>query len=74
MTINLGGINISSSKYLLNIVYQLENIYKSGFQVNIRWVYINGEDGNYELGKDYSEMSSVPFVFIETVENFVSNI
>ncbi|MEJ6753877.1 MAG: DUF1987 domain-containing protein [Flavobacteriales bacterium] len=74
LTINLGGINISSSKYLLNIVYQLENIYKSGFQVNIRWVYINGEDGNYELGKDYSEMSSVPFVFIETVENFVSNI
>ena len=33
-----------------------------------------GEDGNYELGKDYSEMASVPFDFIETVENFVSNI
>ena len=74
LTINLRGINISSSKFLLNIIYQLENIYKSGFQVKIRWVYINGEDGNYELGKDYSEMASVPFDFIETVENFVSNI
>ena len=74
LTINLGGINISSSKFLLNIIYQLENIYKSGFQVKIRWVYKNGEDGNYELGKDYSEMASVPFDFIETVENFVSNI
>jgi|TARA_B110000914_G_C15342002_1_gene389671 hypothetical protein len=74
LTINLGGINISSSKFLLNIIYQLENIYKSGFQVKIRWVYKNGEDGNYELGKDYSEMASVPFDFIETVEDFVSNI
>ena len=74
LTINLRGINISSSKFLLNIIYQLENIYKSGFQVKIRWVYKNGEDGNYELGKDYSEMASVPFDFIETVENFVSNI
>ena len=74
LTINLRGINISSSKFLLNIIYQLENIHKSGFQVKIRWVYKNGEDGNYELGKDYSEMASVPFDFIETVENFVSNI
>ena len=74
LTINLRGINISSSKFLLNIIYQLENIHKSGFQAKIRWVYKNGEDGNYELGKDYSEMASVPFDFIETVENFVSNI
>ena len=74
LTINLRGINISSSKFLLNIIYQLESIHKSGFQVKIRWVYKNGEDGNYELGKDYSEMASVPFDFIETVENFVSNI
>ncbi len=71
LTINLGGINISSSKYLLNIIYQLEALQKNGFKVNIRWVYNNGEDGNYELGKDYSEMASVPFEFIE---NFVPNI
>ena len=74
LTINLGEINISSSKFLLNIIYQLESLDKSGFRVKIRWVYKNGEDGNYELGKDYSEMASVPFDFIETVENFVSNI
>ena len=74
LTINLGEINISSSKFLLNIIYQLESLDKSGFQVKIRWVYKNGGDGNYELGKDYSEMASVPFDFIETVENFVSNI
>ena len=74
LTINLGGINISSSKYLLNIIYQLEAIYKENFKVSIRWVYKNGEDGNYELGKDYDEMVSIPFKFIETVENFVSKI
>ena len=74
LTINLGGINISSSKYLLNIIYQLEALHKENFKVRIRWVYKNGEDGNYELGKDYDEMVSIPFEFIETVENFVSNI
>ena len=74
LTINLGGINISSSKFLLSIIYQLEALHKNSFSVNIRWVYKNGEDGNYELGKDYDEMVSIPFEFIETVENFVSNI
>ena len=74
LTINLGVINISSSKYLLNIIYQLEALHKENFKVRIRWVYKNGEDGNYELGKDYDEMVSFPFEFIETVENFVSNI
>ena len=74
LTINLGGINISSSKYLLNIIYQLEALHKENFKVRIRWVYKNGEDGNYELGKDYDEMVSLPFEFIESVENFVSNI
>ena len=74
LTINLRGINISSSKFLLNIIYQLEALYKQNFKVNIRWVYKNGEDGNYELGKDYNEMVSIPFEFIETVENFVSNL
>ena len=74
LTINLGRINISSSKYLLNIIYQLEDLYIKKFKVRIRWVYKNGEDGNYELGKDYNEMVTIPFEFIETVENFVSNI
>ena len=74
LTINLRAINISSSKFLLNIIYQLEALYKQNFKVKIRWVYKNGEDGNYELGKDYNEMVSIPFEFIETVENFVSNI
>ena len=49
----------------------LEALQKNGCKVNIRWVYNNSEDGNYELGKDYSEMASVHFEFIE---NFVSNI
>ena len=74
LTINLRAINISSSKFLLNIIYQLEALHKQNFKVNIRWVYKNGEDGNYELGKDYNEMVSIPFKFIETEENFVSNI
>jgi hypothetical protein len=74
LTINLASINISSSKFLLNIIYQLEAIFKAGFGVKIRWVFNNDEDGNYELGNDYAEMVDVPFEFIETVQNFMTTI
>ena len=72
LTINLAGINISNSKFLLNIIYQIDEIFKSGCDVKIRWVFNNDEDGNYELGNDYAEMVTVPFEFIETIENFVT--
>jgi hypothetical protein len=74
LTINLASINISSSKFLLNIIYQIDEIFKAGFDVKIRWVFNNDEDGNYELGNDYAEMVSVPFEFIETVQNFMTTI
>ena len=74
MTINLASINISSSKYLLNVIYQLEKIHENGNDVKIRWVYNNDEDGNLELGNDYAEMVSLPFEFIETVQNFMTSI
>lgn len=74
LTIKIESINISNSKFLLNIIYQLEEIFKSGEEVKIRWVFNNDEDGNYELGSDYAEMVSVPFEFIETVQNFMTTI
>jgi hypothetical protein len=74
LTINLASINISNSKFLLNIIYQVEEIFKAGFDVKIRWVFNNDEDGNYELGSDYAEMVNVPFEFIETVQNFMTTI
>ena len=74
LTINLASINISSSKFLLNIIYQLEKIHEKGNDVKIRWVYNNDEDGNFELGNDYAEMVSLPFEFIETVQNFMTSI
>tara|TARA_B100001057_G_scaffold485185_1_gene564504 strand:- start:612 stop:1010 length:399 start_codon:yes stop_codon:yes gene_type:complete len=74
LTINIDSINISNSKFILNIIYQIDSIYKSNFDAKIRWVFRNDEDGNYELGNDYAEMVSVPFEFIETVKNFMTTI
>ena len=74
LTINIDSINISNSKFILNIIYQIDSIYKNKFKAKIRWVYKNDEDGNYELGNDYAEMVSVPFEFIETVKNFMTTI
>ena len=74
LTININSINISNSKFILNIIYQIDSIYKANFDAKIRWVFRNDEDGNYELGNDYAEMVSVPFEFIETVKNFMTTI
>jgi hypothetical protein len=74
LTINIDSINISNSKFILNIIYQIDSIYKANFEAKIRWVFRNDEDGNYELGNDYAEMVSVPFEFIETVKNFMTTI
>ena len=49
LTLNLSAINISSSKFLLNIVVLLDELYQLNKDVKIRWVYNNDEDGNYEL-------------------------
>ena len=51
-----------------------EKIHEKGNDVKIRWVYNNDEDGNFELGNDYAEMVSLPFEFIETVQNFMTSI
>ena len=59
LTLNLSAINISSSKFLLNIVVLLDELYQLNKDVKIRWVYNNDEDGNYELGNDYADMVSV---------------
>ena len=55
LTLNLSAINISSSKFLLNIVVLLDELYQLNKDVKIRWVYNNDEDGNYELGNDYAD-------------------
>tara|TARA_Y100000385_G_scaffold276814_1_gene323018 strand:- start:993 stop:1391 length:399 start_codon:yes stop_codon:yes gene_type:complete len=72
LTIKIDSINISNSKFLLNVIYQIEKIFKSGNKVKIRWVFNNDEDGNYELGNDYAEMVKIPFEFIETVQNHMT--
>ena len=74
LTLNLSAINISSSKFLLNIVMLLDELYQQKKEVKIRWVYNNDEDGNYELGNDFADMVTVPFEFIETVQNFMTTI
>ena len=72
LTINIDSINISNSKFILNIINQIDSIYIAGCSAKIRWVFKNDEDGNYELGNDYAEMVSVPFEFIETVRDHMT--
>ena len=74
LTINLSAINISSSTFLLNLIELLDQLHEKNYDVKVRWVYNNDEDGNFELGNDYADMVKVPFEFIETVQNFMTTI
>ena len=60
--------------FLLNLIELLDHLYEKNYDVKVRWVYNNDEDGNFELGNDYADMVKVPFEFIETVQNFMTTI
>lgn len=53
--------NTSTSKCLLGIFEQLEFLYKGGADVTVVW-YSSDEDME-ELGVDYQNLVSMPFVF-----------
>ncbi len=55
--------NTSSSKFLMNIIDKLGNIKKNGGDVTVLWHY--ADEDMEELGIDYKNIMSVPFIFIE---------
>jgi hypothetical protein len=60
--------NSASATQLLEIIYMLDNLYKKGHNVTIQWNYFEEDDDMLEAGKEYSEMTEVPFEFIPYVD------
>lgn len=53
-------LNISSSKKLLYLLYDLEKTYK---KIKVMWYYEEYDEDMYEVGRDYEHMVSIPFIF-----------
>ena len=53
--------NTSTSKYLLQIMQQLETLFDKGVNVTIVWYY--SDEDMQDLGNDYQQIVKVPFEF-----------
>ncbi len=61
--LKLEYFNTSTSKYLLSIFEKIDELYNGGDDVILYW-YSSDEDME-DLGKDYEDIVSIPFVFKE---------
>jgi len=65
VTLNFEFFNIASSKRILYLLYQLNELIDNGKKVVVNWYYNENDDDMFELGQDYAFMVRVPFKFIE---------
>jgi hypothetical protein len=58
--------NTSSAKALMNMIHTLESAARSGAQVDVRWLYQEGDDVIREFGEDFSsELEHVRFHLVQ---------
>ena len=53
--------NTASSKIILDILTQFEEMIEEGHEVMVRWHYPEEDEDMMEAGEEYSEMVDVPF-------------
>lgn len=59
---NLGYINSSSSKKIMDVLELLEEILESGAQnIQAHWQYEEDDEVNEDTGKAFQEITSLPF-------------
>lgn len=57
--------NSASSKFLLDIINTIVEFEDKGLKINFEWYYDEGDDTILEAGEDLSDISDVPFHYIE---------
>jgi hypothetical protein len=63
ITFTLDYFNSSSYKAILNILFKLEIIKASGFEVEVIWQYHEKDIDMKEAGEEFSELADIPFKF-----------
>lgn len=67
MEVKLEYFNTSSSKCILELFKQIENLYKNGCDVNVVWIYEEDDEDIQEAGEDYQSIVRVPFRLKEVI-------
>ena len=60
ISIYLEYINSDSSKYLYDILKKLTLYIKNGKEINLNWLYEEGDESMFELGEHYRDSVGVP--------------
>jgi hypothetical protein len=61
-------LNSSSTKRVLEIVTQFEDIYSKGFKVNINWYYDEFDEDMMEEGEEFGRLTEIPVTLISKSE------
>lgn len=62
---HLDYFNTPSIKRILFIIFKLKELKTSGNDVTVKWHYREDDDDLWELGRDLSLMTDLPFTFVE---------
>jgi hypothetical protein len=69
LTFKLTYLNTASSKIIFTYISILEPLVDKGKNVRVNWYYIENDEDTFDLGKEYSELLKIPFVFT-SVDSF----
>ena len=61
--IDIAYLNISSSKNVLHLLYQLNDLNNRGFSAEVEWYYHMADKDMLEVGKDYEHLVKLRFSF-----------
>lgn len=64
LVLKLDYCNSSSTKAIADVLEVLEEYYKKGGKVEVRWMYMDDDDDMLDVGKEFQEIIKVPFTFI----------
>lgn len=68
LNMQLEYFNTSSSKCILDVFKKLENIKKSGKEVQVQWHYEEDDEDMLEAGEDYDAIIDIDFEMVRVVE------
>tara|TARA_B100000965_G_scaffold405314_1_gene438899 strand:+ start:771 stop:1181 length:411 start_codon:yes stop_codon:yes gene_type:complete len=63
-TFDVEYFNIASTKRFLFFLFKLLQLKEKGIQINIVWRYVNDDQYGLETGKDFEQMTKLPFEFL----------
>lgn len=63
-TFDVEYFNIASTKRFLFFLFKLLQLKEKGIQINVIWRYVNDDQFGLETGKDFEQMTKLPFEFL----------